>query len=145
MDGIEQDQHTSAATALATRPKAHSSGSPVRANPAETINHLSANLALVRPVGMSDDMAEEWLAVAATALADIPVDILADAAATARQECSHHGQIVPAIRKAAAEWMNLRYGRPFAEKNSIAAPVVDDERPAQIVDMSKHLASRWRG
>ena len=68
--------------------------------PAKTsvaIDHLSACLALVRPVGMSDDAATEWLTIAATELKDLPAGVLERAAKQARQKCSHHGQIIPAI------------------------------------------------
>lgn len=58
---------------------------------------VATALALVRPVGMSDDAADEWLALAANELRDVPADLLDEAAAPVRRTCTHHGQIVPAV------------------------------------------------
>lgn len=73
-----------------------------------TVSQLSACLALVRPVSMSDDAAGEWLTVAASDLAHYPADILADACKAARRECTYHGQIVPFVVKDADERMRHR-------------------------------------
>lgn len=58
---------------------------------------VATALALVRPVGMSDVAAEEWAALAATELRDVPADLLDDAMAQARRTATHHGQIVPTV------------------------------------------------
>jgi hypothetical protein len=58
---------------------------------------VATALALVRPVGMSDDAADEWLVLAANELRDVPADLLDEAAAAVRRTCTHHGQIVPAV------------------------------------------------
>lgn len=91
-----------------TQQRALSPASLEPARPEERVSHLAACLALVRPAGMGDEAAEEWLAVAATTLADLPADILADAAQQARKSCRHHGQIVPAILEHAEERMRYR-------------------------------------
>lgn len=63
----------------------------------EVVKHLSACLALVRPVGMGDDAATEWLAVAAAEVIDMPRWAFVEACKTARHTCTHHGQIIPHI------------------------------------------------
>ena len=78
------------------------------------ITQLSACLALVRPVSMSDDAADEWLAVAASDLSHFPADLLAEACKAARLECQYHGQLVPFIAK--------RAGERFGYRQTIAGP-----------------------
>ena len=68
-------------------------------SPAQVIGLLTSCLALVRPAGLSDDNARDWLRMASSELGYIPIDILADAAAHARRTCDHHSKIVPAIVK----------------------------------------------
>lgn len=58
---------------------------------------VASALALVRPVGMSDAAADDWIALAANELRDIPADLLDEAAVHVRRTCTHHGQIVPAV------------------------------------------------
>lgn len=69
---------------------------------------LTSCLALVRPVGLSDDNARDWLRVAAGEVSRIDLDLLTEACAEARQHCTHHGQIVPRIIKATTERMEAR-------------------------------------
>jgi len=69
---------------------------------------LTSCLALVRPVGLSDENARDWLLVAAGEVGFIHADLLEEACAAARRACTHHGQIVPAIIKHAAERMDAR-------------------------------------
>lgn len=69
----------------------------------ETITLVSACVALVRPIGMSDSAADEWLMVAAGDLAGHKTKLLKAACAEARKTCTHHGQIVPTILKCLAE------------------------------------------
>lgn len=57
---------------------------------------------------MNDSAAQEWLAVAASEVAHLPPDILADACAKARKKCTHHGQIVPNVLEASHEWLSAR-------------------------------------
>ena len=83
---------TTQAVALRGQPSAHS---PLSRG--EIINELSSCLALVKPVGMSDAMATEWLAVAAGELLDLTRNALKAGCAHARRTCSHHAQIVPTV------------------------------------------------
>lgn len=92
------------------------------------MNHLSACLALVRPVGMGQAEAEEWLAVAATTVS-LPEDVLADAAMEARKTCTHHGQIVPAILRESEERMNWRRKARPREEEPVALPAPLAEPP----------------
>ena len=74
----------------------------------DVLNELSACLALVRPAGMTEDMATEWLAVAASTLTGLSEYELAKGFRQARLECSHHSQIVPTVMKANAEAIAYR-------------------------------------
>lgn len=69
---------------------------------------LTSCLALVRPVGLSDSNARDWLMVAAGEVSHIHADLLTDACAEARRTCTHHGQIVPKIIKETEERMDAR-------------------------------------
>lgn len=64
---------------------------------------LNRTLALVRPVGMSDDMASDWLAAALAETMDMSDVMFAEGCSKARRECTHHAQIIPAIRSRTAE------------------------------------------
>ena len=64
---------------------------------AEVVTLLARSLALVRPTGMSDDAAHEWLTAAAAEVRHLPKGVLERAAEKARRTCTHPAQIVPAI------------------------------------------------
>lgn len=89
---------------------------------AEVINELSACLALVRPSGMSDQAAEEWLTVAANdvlGFAEQRPTMFKELCTKARGDCTHHGQIIPFILKRSRfEWE--RQGEPFLTREQIA-------------------------
>lgn len=78
------------------------------AKPAEAVAHLATCLALVRPVGMSDDHAREWLAIAAQDLAEFPADIIEAAAVATRAEVDDHRRIVPTMVREARERLDHR-------------------------------------
>jgi hypothetical protein len=67
------------------------------------VTELQRCLALVRPVGMSDDMARDWLTAAVAEVRNVPLGTLARACADVRKTATHHGQIIPAIMAATAE------------------------------------------
>lgn len=69
----------------------------------EAINALSGCLTLLKPVGMTEDLATEWLAVAAMEVLHLERGVFLAGCARARQECSHHGQIIPTILKGAED------------------------------------------
>lgn len=63
----------------------------------DPVTELQRALALVRPVGMTDSAARDWLAAAVAEVRHLPAPLLARACAEARKTVSHHGQIIPAI------------------------------------------------
>lgn len=69
----------------------------------ERDTELLRTLALVRPIGMSDDMATDWLAAALVELGDMSDGAFYAGCRHARQTCTHHGQIIPAIAAKARE------------------------------------------
>jgi hypothetical protein len=69
----------------------------------DPITELQRCFALVRPVGMTDSAARDWLAVAVAEVRNIPPATLQRACAEVRQTATHHGQIIPALVKAAQE------------------------------------------
>ncbi len=61
------------------------------------VAHLSGCLSLVRPVGMSDDEADEWLSIAAGEVAEFPSDLIEAGCKRAKRSATHHSQIVPRV------------------------------------------------
>ena len=95
------------------------------------IPQLSACLALVRPVSMTEDAAAEWLAVAANELAGYRRLSVEVALSDARHRCTHHGQIIPHVIKYMEEANPWRMGKPLerqlprsAASRSLPAPEV---------------------
>lgn len=93
------------------------------------IPQLSACLALVRPVSMTEDAAAEWLAVAASELAGYLRVSVEAGLSDARQRCTHHGQIVPHVIKYMEASNTWRLGKPLERRlpnqprpRAIAAP-----------------------
>lgn len=88
---------------------------PSQLSRGEIINEISSCLALVKPVGMSDDMATEWLAVAAGELLDLTRNALKAGCAHARRTCTHHAQIVPTVLAEAALVTRQTPSKSFGE------------------------------
>jgi len=86
---------------------------------------LSASLALVRPVGMTEQETDDWLSVAVDAVQHIPLHIFERGVRSARQTCTHHSQIVPAIITATREAVAW-----FSEPQRPALRLVSPEKPA---------------
>lgn len=117
---------------------------------------LTSCLALVRPVGLSDENARDWLRVAAGEVAHIHTDLLVEACASARRSCTHHGQIVPRIIKETEERMDLRKREQLArealardERNrreQAALPKPDPWRPSaeEIEQVKREAAERLK-
>ena len=76
-------------------------------------NELTACLALVVPVGMTEDGRREWLSVAWKTLDYLPADILHKGCEKARATCDHPSKIVPTIVAETDDWMATR--RKLAE------------------------------
>ena len=105
------------------RPPATSGSGSQTASARLAIAELTACLALVRPVGMSPDEAEDWLAVAAQEVMAYPPGILSAACLSARRSCTHHAQIVPHIvAEAEAEWQRQSRLHDYAPRHIIALP-----------------------
>lgn len=139
--------HISDQRALATQQQGRLPASLQPAEPAERIKHLAACLALVRPAGMGDEAAEEWLSVAAMEVGELPQDILASSAAKARKVCTHHGQIVPRILEEAENWLAFRRARfstpTVPLERRIAAPRWEPE-PGEIERIKREAAERLK-
>jgi hypothetical protein len=71
-------------------------------------NELTACLALVVPVGMTEEARREWLLVAWETLKHLPPDILHHGCEAARKTADHPSKIVPAIIAATDDWMKSR-------------------------------------
>lgn len=85
-------------------------------------NELTACLALVVPVGMTEESRREWLAVAWETLKHLPPDILHRGCEVARQTCDHPSKIVPAIIAETADWMEIRRRNDFAKPSIQCLP-----------------------
>lgn len=82
-----------------------------RLKPASNIefrNELTACLALVVPVGMTEDARREWLSVAWATVGHLPADLLAIGAKKARETSDHPSKIVPAILAETRDLMDRR-------------------------------------
>ena len=96
----------------------------------EPITELQRCLALVRPVGMNDSAARDWLAAAAAEVQEFahyrPTQFQV-ACKAIRQTATHHGQIVPGIlAKQFYEW-EIADGR---HRHGLAAICGGSARPA---------------
>jgi hypothetical protein len=125
-------------TATETRQSANSGYSSPSADEAVATALLTSCLALVRPVGMADSEALDWLGVALGEVAHYPVDVLDYAASEARRTCTHHAQIVPAIIASADERMAHRrrmaeLSVPIDLPKLPAPPEISDEDFERIV------------
>lgn len=116
---------------------------------------LTSCLALVRPVGLTDDNARDWLRVAAGEVARIDLDLLTEACAEARRSCTHHGQIVPRIIKATEErmaerasaWRRERELREWDEarkRTKLPAPEPWQPTAAEIEAIKQEAADRLK-
>ncbi len=91
------------------RPPEQPSPSLVPATSDQFRNELTACLALVVPVGMTEEARREWLMVAWETLKHLPADILATGCRAARGKCDHPSKIVPTIITETESWMALRH------------------------------------
>lgn len=114
-------------------PNARQPGRAANVSRRGLVAEMTACLALVRPVGMSADEAEDWLAVAAQSLQHLPQRILSLACVEARRTCTHHAQIVPAIIAAAEP--ELERERRISEYGYV--PVARQIAPPQRREMTQ--------
>jgi hypothetical protein len=141
-------------TALAPRPEPRrpSSVQLQPASPEEFRNELTACLALVAPVGMTEESRREWLAVAWDTLGHLPADILASGCRSARESCDHPSKIVPAVIEATKDWMQTRRniaGAPYIPPERQIEPrpeepmTADDIREANLLFRSLRIKTRY--
>jgi hypothetical protein len=88
-------------------------------------NELTACLALVAPVGMTEESRGEWLAVAWDTLKHIPPDILEIGSRKAREKCDHPAKVVPTIIAETASAMGLRSRMSEWDRPQLPAPERD--------------------
>jgi hypothetical protein len=88
--------------------RARSLGNLAPATSEQFGNELTACLALVVPVGMTEEGRAEWLAVAWATLKHLPPDILAIGCKKARETCDHPSKIVPMIVDETKDLMRWR-------------------------------------
>lgn len=93
----------------------------------DPITELQRCFALVRPVGMTDSAARDWLAAAVAEVRHLRHDLLAKACAEARKTVTHHSQIIPSILAGAVEQSKPN---PFAWALACHSPTA----PMQHID-----------
>lgn len=111
------------------------------------IPQLSACLALVRPVSMSEDAAAEWLGVAASDLAGYRRLSVEIALADARRNCTHHGQVLPHVFKYMEEANPWRMGKPLERRlpNQAAARSLPAPETAALIGQATRALTRHPG
>lgn len=117
------DKQIAAAIPTGRVPEISQGASQTKARPF-AIAQIASCLGLVRPVGMSDGMAEEWVRIAARDLGSFPDSTIAAACQKARMICNHHGKILPTViaecealsaaKARAKEYSDICYGEPSA-------------------------------
>lgn len=102
-------------------------------------NELTACLALVAPVGMTEEARRDWLAVAWGTLKHLPADVLESGCRVARETCDHPSKIVPAIIASTKDQMRLhREAREWSEPQQ-ALPRPDYVTPEQAAEILKEF------
>ena len=114
---------TPEARALAQSPRGRLPAHLEPASRAEVCAHLAGCLAIVRPVSMTDEMAEEWISVGANDLKGrFPNDILEEACRLAREEADHHSKMLKAIIANARQLLERQRHRSRGEIVALPAP-----------------------
>lgn len=116
---------------VSARPPARLSPSLVRLVPAtsdEFRNELTACLALVVPVGMTEEGRREWLAVAWETLKHLPADLLARGCQKARETCDHPSKIVPAILAETDQSMGWRRDAVRSSGETVPTSLAESDR-----------------
>lgn len=112
---------------------------------------LGACLALVAPVGMTEDDRAQWFRAAWETLDGIPADLLAQGCAVARKWADHHAKIVPAILR---EIEDIWQRRKAMRSDVLAAiakmdqpPLAKEDRctPEQVREIIKQVGLKIDG
>jgi hypothetical protein len=97
-------------------------------------NELTACLALVAPVGMTEEAKRDWLAVAWATLKDLPPDLLSRGCKVARETCDHPCKVVPTIIEATRQSMAYRRRADVTDAPRLSPPdYVKPEEAAAIL------------
>jgi hypothetical protein len=104
-------------------------------------NELTACLALVAPVGMTEEARREWLTVAWGTLGHLPADVLARGCKAARERCDHPSKIVPTIISATDAWMRSRR-EAARDTGAPRLPRPDYIKPAEAASILKEFGLR---
>ncbi len=103
---------------------------------------LTSCLALVVPVGMTEEARREWLAVAWATLKHLPPDLLAQGCAEARKTADHPSKIVPTITTYAEPRLRdrSRFEREYPSQVCLPPP------PKHVMerDRAKFGPNDWR-
>lgn len=101
----------------------------------DPVTQMQAMLARVRPVGMTDSAAREWLGVAVGDVRHLPPNVLAAACSEAKRTVQFHTAIVSSILSSEAVKSHERHqrevGRLIADGHVIPsynAPAIEDRR-----------------
>lgn len=94
-------------------------------------NELTACLALVVPVGMTEESRREWLAVAWATLQHLPADVLSIGCKAARETCDHPSKIVPTIIATTKEMLGWRRSAALDDRHDTQLPAPDYITPAE--------------
>jgi hypothetical protein len=105
---------------------------------------LTACLALVVPVGMTEEARREWLAVAWGTLKHLPADLLSAGCKEARKSADHPSKIVPAITAYAESRLEQRrrIRREFSDAPRLAAPTPDYCTPEEAAEILASLGMK---
>jgi hypothetical protein len=101
-------------------------------------NELTACLALVAPVGMTEENRRDWLAVAWGTLKHLPADILTAGCQAAREKCDHPSKIVPTIIAETKERMSWRQPTVY-EQPQLTGPKPQYVTAAQAASILKEF------
>ncbi len=102
---------------------------------------LTSCLALVAPVGMTEEAKRDWLRVAWETVGHLPSDVLSAACIEARKTCDHPSKIVPAILSASEQ--RMRWRREAArDTGQPRLPRPDYCTPAQAAAILKEYGLR---
>lgn len=102
---------------------------------------LTACLALVVPVGMTEEARREWLSVAWQTLKHLPSDLLAAGCLQARKTADHPSKIVPAIVAYAEPRLisRRRIEREYATPTTPALPAPEYITPEEASEILKQF------
>lgn len=103
---------------------------------------LTACLALVAPVGMTEESRREWLAVAWRTLQFLPADLLSIGCSEARKTCDHPAKLVPVIVAATSESMATRRRIAYEYGPRSAVPKLDSP-PRCTPEEAREIVRRY--